>query len=495
MGYPEGGSLLFNDGLPIVSMLSKLAFQATGLRANPFGPWIFLCYVLQGMMAVRVVRSLGTRSISAAAGGAALAVCCVPFMWRLGHIALSGQFVILWSLALYFSSVRDRRLALLELVSCASVTLLVNPYLFAMVMAIQIATVVAFAVDTRPGRRFWLSLFAAYASVVAIGILAGYGEALSESTSMRAAGFGVYSWNPPTLVVPPEAFWGIPRGFVRDATGGQYEGEAYIGAGSLLVLVAFLLVERTTLRAALVRHRVLCLTLVALAVFAASNKVYVSSILLVSYYLPDWVIGAASMFRVTGRFIWPVAYALMLVPMALAHRRWHASAATVLTIVAIVLQVTETRTPRSTFSTYSSQVLVDLIDSPRTSEWMRQHERVWQYPSWECGGLVRTGRAYGSRDVNQELQLQLLAAKLGRPTNSILMSRARKNCAVEALWAQTPRLEPQVFYLLGRESVGDSPRIARLVNTSACKPMEWGFACSLSWLVDPTERDRQPWLE
>ena len=65
MGYPEGGSVLFNDALPLTALPSKVIYRLTGVLINPFGWWILLTYVLQGVMAAKVMLSAGVRSISA----------------------------------------------------------------------------------------------------------------------------------------------------------------------------------------------------------------------------------------------------------------------------------------------------------------------------------------------------------------------------------------------------------------------------------------------
>ena len=74
MGYPEGGSVLFNDALPLTALPSKVIYQLTGVLINPFGWWILLTYVLQGVMAAKVMLSVGVRSVAASAAAAALAV-------------------------------------------------------------------------------------------------------------------------------------------------------------------------------------------------------------------------------------------------------------------------------------------------------------------------------------------------------------------------------------------------------------------------------------
>lgn len=70
MGFPEGGSVLFNDALPLAALFTKALYQLAGVRPNPFGWWILLTYVLQGAMAARLVCAVGAQSIWVSAAAA-----------------------------------------------------------------------------------------------------------------------------------------------------------------------------------------------------------------------------------------------------------------------------------------------------------------------------------------------------------------------------------------------------------------------------------------
>ena len=104
-------------------------------------------------------------------------------------------------------------------------------------------------------------------------------------------------------------------------------------------------------------------------------------------------------------------------------------------------------------------------------------------PSWDCGGLVGHNRGWPSQDSNRELQLQLAAAELAVPTNSVYMSRALKNCAREADWEKDPRLEAGTLYVLGPSTVDSSPRLSALAASTACTRLDWAIVCSSSWRV------------
>ena len=394
MGYPEGGSVLFADALPLGALCSKILYALSGLRVNPLGWWI-LAHVLQGAMAARLIRATGVRSVVAGAAAATFAVCSNAFLHRTGHVALSSHFLILWALALYFEMVRARRARTGELTLALAVTLLVNAYLFAMVAAIGGAALFTLWLKRALPLRAVVAAGAGALVVLVIGLMAGYGVMFTNPTSMQAFGFGVFSWNPASLVVPRAGPDGNLAGVSRDATGGQYQGDAYVGLGVLLALAVAVLWSPRRTYGQLRRHWPLCLLLLAFAVYAASNRMYLGGRLLVAYDLPPVLLEFFSYFRASGRFIWPVAYAIAILPLAGIFKWWRPAPAALLALIATWLQITEAMPAIEQRRRSLSQPYADmLVDSPVPS-WVSAHRRLWMYPAWPCGGLGPPGRPWG----------------------------------------------------------------------------------------------------
>jgi hypothetical protein len=223
-------------------------------------------------------------------------------------------------------------------------------------------------------------------------------------------------------------------------------------------------------------------TLVAFAVYAASNLVYASHVLVVAYSLPQFALDLGNYFRATGRFIWPLAYTLMILPIACIFRWWHPAPAIAVAALVMSLQLHEGWRGFEWRRRLTAQAYEDLIDTPRMQGWLAGHTRLWQYPSWACGGLEGSKRSWGNRESNRELQVELATARAGLPTNSVYTSRMLKSCANELTWAANPQLEDGVLYLIGREAVPVSPTLTSLARSNACITVEWGVVCSRTWL-------------
>jgi Family of unknown function (DUF6311) len=482
MNYPEGGSVLFNDALPLGVLVSKVIHSVSGYVINPFGWWVFLAYVLQGALAARVVTACGVRSWWASIGAAALAICIIPFLWRIGHSALMGQFVILWALAMYMENVRAHRFTAAEHFLLSAITILINPYLFVMVSFLQATTFAA--LWSIGALRIADALAAAVITtgVVIVALAAGYGAMFRGTGSMRAPGFGLYSWNMATLLIPPEFYWGIPHGVLRDATGGQYEGESYIGLGAVLILMVCLVLRPAHVAASIRRHWILVIALLAAAAYAASSDVYFGGHRLAHIPLPGLLADLASYFRASGRFVWMLGYGMVLFSLAGLFKWTPRALAAPVLLSALVLQVTEANLTFISLRTSLSRPTPELLDRVQLRTWMQQHRRVFQFPSWPCGGLV-PGAKWPSVEVDRELHIDLTAASLGIPNNSAHMSRARKDCTAEARWAQTATLDPDTLYLVSKTSASEVPTLASFAQSDACVDAGWGFVCSHKTLV------------
>ena len=283
--------------------------------------------------------------------------------------------------------------------------------------------------------------------------------------------------------MPPKGLFGYFTGIARDGTHGQYEGESWVGMGTFVVLALSVVLAPGQILQSIRRYWVYVAVLLAFAVYAASNLVYAGTVLVVHYPLPQIVIDLGNYFRATGRFIWPLAYSLMVLPLALIFRARSAWIAIPVAMLGAYIQLDEGLPGMNYRRVLTTQSYEDLIDTARVDGWLRQHQRLFQYPSWACGGLGGSKRSWGNRESNRELQVQLAAARAGVPTNSVYTSRMLKHCPTEFQWVQNPQLEDGVLYLLSPETVASAPTLIALARSNACLTLDWGIVCSRKWAL------------
>jgi hypothetical protein len=83
------------------------------------------------------------------------------------------------------------------------------------------------------------------------------------------------------------------------------------------------------------------LALIGLSAFAITNSVSIGSFNF-TFAMPDWFLGAANIFRGSGRFFWPVFYVILLAIVFLTIRGHRSSVATTLLAIALAIQIGDT---------------------------------------------------------------------------------------------------------------------------------------------------------
>ena len=313
--WPHGISLALVDSNALMSLLAKMWTRSTGQAPeNWLGAFIGACWVLQPVAAVYAARGLRVGAAAALAAGA-LAVAWPALMFRMMHINLCAHFLILLALGLAFRGLERTpgRGWWAAAGGLLVVSVLTHPYLFELCAAVLAAVPIHAAIWRRARWKWDAGLYLA-SGVFAVGLLMG----LSGPLGGGDKGFTFFSMN---LVSP---FWpqrsgvfgaGLP---IVDATGGQYEGFNWLGAGTMLLLVGagvWAGVRRRVPRPALA----LAVVLGGLFVLSLSSRVYAGPVKLLDLGDKPWedIFGS---FRSAGRAFWPVGYAIMLGAVAAVDR-------------------------------------------------------------------------------------------------------------------------------------------------------------------------------
>ncbi len=332
---PYGVNIAFTDSIPLAAILAKLLRPLLPPFDQVITVWQALCWVLQPAAAVFALRSMGERRAWTAACMVLLAITQPIFVTRLRHAALCSHFSILMMLGLYFRIVAGSRGALVAACLLAPASLLVHPYIAVMNMALLAAAPLTLLLRRdRVWRKAALGMACATGLLITIGAVFGYGHGVS------AGGFGFFSMNLASPFYPGGSalFTGLSLDPI-DATGGQLDAPAYLGAGLILLLLWIVLNARRELGSSIRRHLGLSLCCTALFALALSNKVYLFHLLLFRLDLP---MALLEPLRSSGRLFWPVTYVLLLGGVVTMLRTAPRRAVTVLPLV-VTLQVADGR--------------------------------------------------------------------------------------------------------------------------------------------------------
>jgi hypothetical protein len=342
-GHPVGTSIAYTDSIPLFAFLFKLMAPLLPPDFQYLGLWLLLAYMLQGVCAALLLRSIGARPALQVLG-AALFVLSPPLIFRYGHPALSAHWLLLACLYLYFRFDCPSMVLMLAWMTVAAVAAATHPYLAMMVVVLGAAHHARLVLVAAQWRMPAFSLALVAVVVGTIFWLTGY-STVGQSSHMQAVGLGLFSMNALALVMPTEGsrLWG-PGPFAY-ATIGQYEGYAYFGSGALLLLATVLVTAIVTGR---VKHRPrktfwqhvpLMVACVLFLMMALSPKITAAESVIFEYNEAWW--GPLTVFRASGRMVWPVFYLLLLGVLSAITRWFRFSLAAVLLTFAVGLQAVD----------------------------------------------------------------------------------------------------------------------------------------------------------
>jgi len=484
LSFPEGVCITFTDSIPLLAMIAKVIKIIIPHKFNFFGLWLGACYLLNGLAFLLLLDRIGIKRYIPSLVGAFLSMLTPVLLHRWYHASLNAHFLLIFSMLCYvdgYLSISQRRSLLMQLglLICA---LLIHPYFVAMLFGVFLASVVQGVYRQR------LSILAGIGWIglsifIFIVLILGLGIVTSESGSMDSGrGFSHFSIN---LLGPIFAIhsglrpsgWELVRDIwelknawaffgkgAPDATGGQYfEGFSYLGGGVLFLLFLSIVFLRLKVLKQIYRHWPLVLILLGMGLFALSNRIYFGENSLIHIPLPRIINGLANTFRASGRFFWPLSYALLTFGVVAVTQRFKHRTAAVLLLLALGLQWIDTIPVRKAIGFASTHPESAGLDINRWRVILDNADRLLIIPSIQCGDPELQ---------NPKLELQLLAAHLGPiPTNSALTARSAKNCSAEAQLLLANEFDSNAVYVFFND-YKQSPELVKFIAAQGTKHMK-----------------------
>ncbi|WP_152548592.1 DUF6311 domain-containing protein [Cupriavidus sp. SK-4] len=467
-------SVIFTDSIPLFVLAGKLWHGAGGSAPELAPAWLWLCMLGQAGAMTLLLDRLGLRHAVHVAAGTAIAMVMPAFLFRywVWHLALCGQFVLMLALALALRPARSMVRAPLDWPWLAVLVLAlgIHPYLLAMSLPFFVLSAVRCVHAQEAGAR--RSVIAATAMTLGgLWLAMAAGGYLGNGLVRGSEGFDVYSMN---LLAPFGAMGKgglLPGGghFAR-GTPGQMEGFNYLGLG-LMVGLALIAVAACTgsaapLRDAIRRQWPLLILLAGLTLYALSTSVYVGEYRLLRYDWPTALHGVTATFRASGRFFWPVGYAIAAFVLYGLSRCYRPRTAALLMVAVAALQWLDTAALRTVavaekpMDRVSSDALVGAL--------VASHAKLVTQPPIGC----TDDRAA----LDGGFAMQLLAARGGLAINSLSGARQDMDCGRAAAALSQQTLEPGVLVVLGPPY--DADYIARRGWQSACLARHGLHFCS-----------------
>jgi len=490
LGTPIGVNVIFTGAMPIVALIGKLIRSLTGTTTNPYGAYLFLCFSLPGVMMTLVLIAAKIRYALAAILAAIFANTMPALLWRWGHMNYEAHFLLIGALALYLFSLQTRawRGLAADWIGYLILVYLTDIYLFAMVGTVWLCAIIQRRLNRRATTREVLGTGALTVALVSIVI------AISQFGAGIGLPFDTYGHHSMNLLSPfAPQYSGLLSGHgVIDATGGQYEGFNYLGLGLLLASLLVLPFEVSWFRRNLKRHIALFVAFAALTAFAISHRVFAGHWLLLEVPMPNYVNRVFGIFRSSGRFFWPIAYAQMAIVIVLSFR--HARPLFAVCVAgAAIIQLFDVQPLRE-------QIIASIADGPgayeldpgQVAHLIAGARHLEVVPSFQC----MDGQTPDKQE-RANMELMLAAARANIHTNSVYLGRSPFGItAIDVL--RDPSRARQSSLLVRREYyckqeidrarsggppgdvlvlLSEQPRPDEMVRGVTCSPLSWARYC------------------
>lgn len=356
MAYPNETSVIFTDSIPLFAFIFKIFRFLLPVRFQYFGWFGLLCFMLQGGIGAKLVKRYVDSAFGVTAGGMFFVLSPVFIDRMYWMTALAGHFLCLLGLmfVVYYEPVyKNVKKAVIGWgilgMLCASIHL----YFLPMCGVILLGFVL---LDAVKGEKKWKALLplGSYLAAATVFLFGGFASGMKAGND----GLGYYSFN-------LNGFWN-PQGWSRywkdmPCTDSQYEGFGYLGIGLLILcLWAFLLWTGGCLEGkggvkkgaapALPGKKtgnwikshiqgIVWALIGGLTLFvSASHVVMYGEKVLYEFPLPGILYKVWSIFRTSGRLIWPLVYLLVLGAVCMGRKRIGRRAADLMLAVCLVLQ-------------------------------------------------------------------------------------------------------------------------------------------------------------
>ena len=481
LAWPAGATIAYTDSIPLLALPAKLLSRWLPDSIQYIGPWLALCFVLQGVFGALLTSSFSPKPLHAALGGALMTLSPVLMRRAVGHDSLSAHWLLL---ALLWLNLREQGRPRASLIAAVSLVLLaatVHPTLWAMTAVLAFALVARFRMEGQLGwRGVALTSVVLIAGTALLFAALGY---VGGDTPRQGGGFGHFSADLLTLVNP----MGSSRVLPSLPTGaGQYEGGGYLGLGALLLVgwAMFLFVRARRDLSPDIRRRwtPVVVAAILMALFAASSVVTIAGheiLGLRTVYRP--FLSLVEPFRSSGRFIWPLHYLAIAFALAVVLKGWRVGPLWKSAVLGAAFLIQVVDVPRDApNSDIDARVGDDWLKlrAERWSELAEGRTKLVLYPPMLHDGA---GRGCGKSDFwpgDFQLSSGWLALRHRMAVNSAYLARIDEEriqayCKSLEREVQRGELDPATLYVVAPQLLADFQKI----EGAHCEALDGVHAC------------------
>jgi len=307
-GYPYGTTVTFMDSIPLFAFFFKLLSSRLGENFQYFGLCELTSVIGQMDVGMFIIREF-TKSNTIKVLGASLLVLAPPMIYRsFFHSSLSAHWIIMAAILFVILEYRQKLWQWCWLILFA-VSLFVHLYYIPMIIPLWCISLFFRYKNEKQKKIFIIEPIKVILIIGIIGICTGIFSLKIQDLTQY--GVGEYSWNLNGFI---NSFG--TSNFLKTLPyiNSQQEGYSYLGLGVIILLpislVLFLIKDPA--KKNLSFFIPFFIISIGYLLVALSNQAAFNKYILWNMILPGPINYIFSLFRSTGRFIWPVYYFIVL---------------------------------------------------------------------------------------------------------------------------------------------------------------------------------------
>lgn len=313
LGHPFGNAISFTDSIPLFAIPFKIFNPILPKDFQFFGIWGLFCFAMQGIFA-GLLLSLWTKNrFLVIIGTLFFTFSPIMISRSFAHNSLSGHWIILFALYLFFRA-QNEKISVLSWILVCVLAILIHPYFIFMVLIIYIGSEINNFILNKNILSILKRFFLVILSIILIGWIIGL---FFLNTSVGTSDFGYWSMNLNAMFNPN----GWSKFILKDlpvVSKGQTAGAGfqYLGLGMLILLLIVLFI-RLMGKSSFNRNNFkkmagLFFIILPLFFFSLSNKITFANKVLININLPHIVLKIFSIFHGSGRMFWPIYYLIFV---------------------------------------------------------------------------------------------------------------------------------------------------------------------------------------
>ncbi len=320
--YKEKISVAYTDSIPLFAILFKALSPLLPETFQYFGLFGFLCYGLIGGFGALVAKKTSSHPLFIILSSIFFIINPVLLKRMFYHTALSAHFLIIATICLWVYHDRLSKITcciLCGILGVLSVT--INPYFIPMVGGLLGLCILNQLIRTKNFPvllPFIIYLVTVLLSGWAIGLFYGHVSPSAEGLTRLSFNLNQF-FNPtnPLLQISNYNYQWTTQNYssilpaLALSSPWQEEGFSYLGLGFLLFLLVTAVLSFKKLHIQKIHLLIICFGGIVFLLLALSPEITIGANTIISWNPPKPLLNLLSIFRSTGRLIWPVYYGII----------------------------------------------------------------------------------------------------------------------------------------------------------------------------------------